>query len=721
MGKDRDKFGECLEFMKFGKLAFISVFLIAANADVYGQIQPPQPSVSPTPKLSTILAQNLESSKQTGVSREKREQAFAKLLEAQRYIWNSSRMRSQSGVAGNARLARLALQQAVELDPTLAEGYTALAELSISAPPNDIEEAILLSNIAVKIEPRNFGAHRILARLYTFKSRLNEGVLDKNFAEKAINEWKEITKLDPRNAEGWAFLSEFYEQTGKSNEQIEALRKWVAAATPIETQFYRRVMGGDGNLLPESANLKLGSALLKAGKNKEALEIFSQAVADDPENTEAIEKLREVVVSVDSASAALSIESLQQAVFANPTNLTLITFLAEVQTKAGKIEDAAKLLRDTSARLAENDKFAAANLQVALGDIYVKAKKIDDAVKAYQTALKVRGIEENEPVTDSDRDFTIVVFEKIIQTYKNASRHDDAKNAIEKARRLLGKTDLFADRQTISFYREAGKKNEALAAVREVRKRFPDDYGFIRLEAQLLTENGKVDEGVALIKSLIEKKKIKTAAGSEGSGFGRESVIVAPAMYDDFSNLVFISTLYSQANRGKEAIETANQAYSSAQGSDRKLMAKLVLASAQQMAGEFNAAEETLRRVLRESPDNPNALNNLGYFLVERNVKLDEALNLIKKALQIDSTNPNYLDSLGWAYFKLGKYADAEKYLLQAAEYNPGSSTIQDHLGDVYHKTGRTDSAKEAWQKALNLASEKVETDRIKAKLNLKK
>ncbi|HQU86829.1 MAG TPA: tetratricopeptide repeat protein, partial [Pyrinomonadaceae bacterium] len=655
--------------MRIGKFALIFSLTVAANICVIGQTSPPQPTVSPTPRLSSILGQNLESSKQTGVSREKREQAFAKLLEGQRYIWNSSRLRSQSGISGNSRLARLAFQQAVELDPTLAEGYTALAELAISSPPNDIEEAIMLANIAVKIEPRNFGAHRILARLYTFKSRLNDGVLDKTFAEKAINEWKEITKLDPRNAEGWAFLSEFYAQTDKPNDQIEALQKWVASATPLETQFYRRVMGGDGNLMPESATLKLGSALLKSGKNKEALEIFSQVVADDPENNEAIEKLREVVNTVDSASAALAIESLQQAVFANPSNLTLITFLAEVQTKAGKIEDAAKVLRDSSARLAENDKFAAANLQVALGDIFVKSKRIDDAVKAYKEALTVRGIEDSEPVTDSDRDFTIVVFEKIIQTYKNANRPNDAKAAIEKARQLLGKSDLFADRQMISFYRESGKKNEALAAVREVRKRFPEDYGFIRLEAQLLTENGKVDEGVTLIKTLIENKKIKTPTNNAGIGIGGESVLVVPAMYDDFSNLIYISSLYSQANRGKDAIDTANQAYSAAQGNDRKLMAKLVLASAQQMAGEYDAAEETLRQLLKASPDNPNALNNLGYFLVERNVKLDEALGLIKKALQIDSTNPNYLDSLGWAYFKLDKLAEAEKYLLLAAEY----------------------------------------------------
>lgn len=701
--------------MKFEKIAINFAFSFVIAGNVLAQTDGPLPLPVPTPRLSTVLAQNLENAKQTEISRERREQAYAKLLEGQRYIWNASRMRSQSGNSSGTRLARQALQKAVELDPKLAEGYTALAELAISAPPTDIEEAILLANIAIKLEPKNFGAHRILARLYTFKSRLNDGsILDKTFAEKAIAAWKEIGKLDPRNAEAWAFLSEFYAQTNKPDEQVEALRKWVSSATPIETNFYRRVMGGDGNLSPESATLKLGAALLKAGKSKEALELFSQAVADDPENGEAIGFLREAVNSVDANSAALAIESLQQAVFANPSNVTLINFLAEIQTKAGKIDDAAKVLRDSSARLAESDKFTAASLQISLGDIYVKAKRIDEAVKAYQTALKVRGIEDSEPATDSDRDFTISVFEKIIQTYKNANRPNDAKAAIEKARQVLGRNDLFADRQLISFYREAGKKSEAIETIRSVRKRFPDDHDFLRLEAQLLTENGKVDEGVLLIKNLIENKKIKTAASSE-------TVIVAPPLYDDFSNLLFISSLYSQANRGTDAINTANQAYNAAQGTERKLIARLTLATAQQMSGDFKSAEDTLRQILKESPNNPNALNNLGYFLVERNVKLEEALNLIQKALRIDPTNPNYLDSLGWAYFKLERYAEAEKYLNEAALYNADSATIHEHLGDLYNKTGKSDMAKASWQKALNLASEKNEVDRLKSKLNQKK
>jgi len=154
-----------------------------------------------------------------------------------------------------------------------------------------------------------------------------------------------------------------------------------------------------------------------------------------------------------------------------------------------------------------------------------------------------------------------------------------------------------------------------------------------------------------------------------------------------------------------------------ARGPERRQIARLTLASAQQTGGDHAGAEATLRDILKESPDNPIALNNLGYFLIERNLKLEEALKMIQEAVSVDPTNPSYLDSLGWAYFKLGKLAEAEKYLKDAAKFDPLSSTIMEHLGDVYLKQGRGEEARRLWQKALELASEKSDVERIKVKL----
>jgi Tfp pilus assembly protein PilF len=215
------------------------------------------------------------------------------------------------------------------------------------------------------------------------------------------------------------------------------------------------------------------------------------------------------------------------------------------------------------------------------------------------------------------------------------------------------------------------------------------------------------------------KEKPSVKNGQDNSSGNGGTTFALPAS-DEFSNFLFISNLYSQAKRGKEAVDAANQAYLITENAERKQIAKLTLATAQQMAGDFQGAEKTLREILKQSPGNPIALNNLGYFLTERDEKLDEALKLIERAVKIDPTNSSYLDSLGWAYFKLGKLPEAEKYLKEAVQIDDSSATIHEHLGDVYQKQGKPESAKASWQKALTLASEADEINRIKAKLDEK-
>lgn len=706
--------------MKFEKIV-LGLFLTAVPSAVYAQNERTV-SPSPTPTAQAAPPQTTgTSAPNTQISRERREQAIAKLLEGQRFLWtslNAGRPPTQAAKINNMKLAKAAFKRAVELDSSLAEAYTALAELAITAPPTDLEEAILLASVAVKIEPRNFGAQRILARLFTFKSRLNNGVLDASNAARAIEHWRAITGLDPRNAEAWAFLSEFYDKTNKPEERIKALRNWVSATPAIETQFFQRVLNGQGTLSTETASLKLAGALKKQGETREAIAILSQLVADDADNPEAIELLGETIETADTAAALTAVESLQQAVYANPSNSTLISMLAQIQARSGKIDDAARVLRDSAAKLSENDKIASANLQVSLGDLFAGANRVNESAAAYQTALSARGIEASEPATDEQREFAVAVFEKMIRLYKNANRPNDVRTVIERARKVLGKDDLFADRQLISFYRETGKKPEALEAVRAVRTRLPEDYGFLNLEATLLTENGKVDDAVKLVKDLIEKRKLRTVTkNGDGTGVtGTVQQISQLEAGDDFSNYLFISELYTKAGRGKESIDAANQAYLSAQGAERKQIAKLALATAQQMGGDFGGAESTLREILKQMPDNPIALNNLGYFLIERDVKLTEAMEMIRKAVEIDPTNPSYLDSLGWAHYKLGNYEEAEKHLRSALRYD-SSATILEHLGDVLQKRNKPQDAKNAWQKALMMASDAKDIARLKTKV----
>src|SRR5258708_34109777 len=86
----------------------------------------------------------------------------------------------------------------------------------------------------------------------------------------------------------------------------------------------------------------------------------------------------------------------------------------------------------------------------------------------------------------------------------------------------------------------------------------------------------------------------------------------------------------------------------------------------------------------------------------DKNTKLEEALGYIKRAGDLDPANGAYLDSIGWAYFRLGKYELAEENLLKASQKINTDPTVHDHLGDLYQKTGRLKLAPTHWERALN-------------------
>jgi tetratricopeptide (TPR) repeat protein len=128
-------------------------------------------------------------------------------------------------------------------------------------------------------------------------------------------------------------------------------------------------------------------------------------------------------------------------------------------------------------------------------------------------------------------------------------------------------------------------------------------------------------------------------------------------------------------------------------------------------------AEKVLRDVLAKNPLDAIALNSLGYMFAERGVRLDEAVQLLQRALKIEPGNPSYLDSLGWAYFKQGNLEQADGPLTEAAEKLPENSVIQDHLGDLRYRQGRLSEAIEAWERALKGDGESIDRSVIEKKL----
>lgn len=133
--------------------------------------------------------------------------------------------------------------------------------------------------------------------------------------------------------------------------------------------------------------------------------------------------------------------------------------------------------------------------------------------------------------------------------------------------------------------------------------------------------------------------------------------------------------------------------------------------------GDWPGTEADLRRALELAPDQPTVLNHLGYSLVERNEKLDEALGLLERAVALRPDSGAIIDSLGWAFFKLGRHAEAVTELERAATLLPTDPVINDHLGDAYWTVGRHREARFQWSRALSFDPEPEAAERIRQKL----
>jgi tetratricopeptide (TPR) repeat protein len=132
---------------------------------------------------------------------------------------------------------------------------------------------------------------------------------------------------------------------------------------------------------------------------------------------------------------------------------------------------------------------------------------------------------------------------------------------------------------------------------------------------------------------------------------------------------------------------------------------------------QWNKAEADMRKALEMLPEQPHVLNYLGYSWIDQGVNLDEGMKMIKRAVEQRPDDGYIVDSLGWAYFRIGNYEEAVKNLERAIDLKPEDPTINDHLGDAYWRVGRTLEAKFQWSHARDLKPEPDDLPKIEAKI----
>ncbi|MCC7042557.1 MAG: tetratricopeptide repeat protein [Acidobacteria bacterium] len=227
----------------------------------------------------------------------------------------------------------------------------------------------------------------------------------------------------------------------------------------------------------------------------------------------------------------------------------------------------------------------------------------------------------------------------------------------------------------------AGRSAEAEAAARRIVELDPEDgRGPIAL-AMVLGHRGD-HRGVVSV--LGPRVAAPTERDIESGMFAEMATMLSDAHVD-----------LGDVSRGIRTLEDARKQTPD----DAELL--FALASTYERDDQAGRAERVFREIIAADPDHAAALNYLGYMLADRGQKLPEALGFIERAIAVGGENPSYLDSLGWAYYRMSRFADAVGPLERAAEGAPTVSVIQDHLGDAYMKLERYEQAAAAFDRAL--------------------
>ena len=201
-----------------------------------------------------------------------------------------------------------------------------------------------------------------------------------------------------------------------------------------------------------------------------------------------------------------------------------------------------------------------------------------------------------------------------------------------------------------------------------------------------------------------------------------EAVEVADSLARARPDLPFVQSRLGDVLREAEQFDAARDAYSRAiegypEDDPNLWITHYARAISAFELDDWPPAEADFRRALELNPEQPQVLNWLGYSLVERGEKLDEALDMIERAVEARPDSGAIIDSLGWVYFKLGRYDEAVEPLERAAALEATDPIVNDHLGDAYFVVGRQREARFQWQRALSFDPEPELADRIRAKL----
>lgn len=509
----------------------------------------------------------------------------------------------------------------------------------------------------------------------------SEGLIEKlkgNYPE-AIEKFKTCLDVYPNHAASMYEIAYIGNGGGKSAEAIPYAQKAVSldennewyrlllAKCYMETSRFNDASASFERLTkqdPENIDYYFlwSSALLRAGKIKEALDVYDRIEKMIGVTEEIILQKERIYLSLNQLDKAVA--EAQKLINSNPSETQYYNMLAELYFQNNKPDKAMEVCN--------------------------KAFEIDP--KEPHTHLLLA--EYYESISDDAKAFSHV---------KIAFENPDM-NIDEKVKILVGYFNI------PEKFKAEREESEALISI--LLRVHPNDAKTYSLQGDFLYRDGKNAEARDAFRKAIQLDKTRYPiwqqvmvldemlgdyAGMEADS--RQAIELFPS--EPYSYIFSASANYQLKNY-KQAIETINNGKDYVAG-DKKLLGQFysMLGDCYNATKEYALSDEKFEKALNLDPDNANVMNNWAYYLSLRNDKLDKAEKMGLRANQLVKDNSSYEDTYAWVLYKQKNYEEAKRWLEKALEHGGDkSSVILEHYGDVLFQQGQTEKALEYWQKA---------------------
>ncbi|HWX38130.1 MAG TPA: tetratricopeptide repeat protein [Candidatus Sulfotelmatobacter sp.] len=576
------------------------------------------------------------------------------------------------------------LKKAFTLDPSSQQIGDELAEIYYQS--QRIRDAVNEAQSILNKDPDNLPARRLLARIYVRTlGDLSNASGQRDTLAHATEQYREILRLDPTDADAPIWLARLYRLQNEPDKAEGVLRDLLAREPANESgvEQLTQLLLDEGKSQEGVALLQhlleraptprlwelLGDAYNQIHDLPNAETAYRKASESQPDDIHHLKVLAQTLLIEEKFPEALEqYQRLTQMDADDPDNYLR---LAEIYRRLKQLDKA-----EQNIRLAKAGAPNSLEVTYTEASIYEEEGRFDDAIHVLSDA--VTAVKTESEFTPSRRRTLAILYQQLGQLYRESSNYTAAVNTFEEMIRLGPEEDRRARVMIMDTYRDARDLPKALETARKAVDAYPKERTILIAQALLYGENAQADQAVSRLRALLD--------GSSA----------------DFEIHLDIAQVYEEGKRWTDAEQSIHEAEKIQGNSSGTEMTSFLLGAIFERQKKFDQAEEQFRKVLDANPKNASTLNYYGYMLADRGVRLDEATDLIKRALVEEPGNAAYEDSLGWAYFKQDKLTEAAELLRKAAMRESHDPTILSHLGDVYAKMGKDDLAEAQWQKSLD-------------------